>query len=115
MQERGLVFVLAVAVDFVGRDDHGGGYLVVGFKEEQAYALRGAAGGADLLGIYSDDLAKLADDYQFGILVYEQDRLCLANFGGRFQVIDALRTTRRQTVFVHIGTFPEAVLGDRKD
>ena len=79
LQERGLLVVFAVAVDFVGGDDDGGGYLVVGFQVEQADALRGAAGGADLLGIDADDLAELADDHKLAGLVDEVDAGDLAD------------------------------------
>ena len=53
-----------LAVHFVGRDDDGGGYLVVFFQVEQADALGGAAGSANGLGVDADDLTPLADDYQ---------------------------------------------------
>ena len=42
--QQGALFFVAVAVQFFGRDDDGGGYLVVGLEVEDADALRGAAG-----------------------------------------------------------------------
>jgi len=55
---------VAVAVEFFGRDDDGGGDLVIGLEVEDADALSGAAGGADGLGVAADDFAELADDHQ---------------------------------------------------
>ena len=83
-----MLFVLAVAVDFFGWNDDGGGYFVVGFEVEQAYALCGAAGGTDRFGVDADDLAELADDHQFASLVQPAgSRRIFPTFGVAFRLL----------------------------
>src|ERR1700722_1605288 len=79
---------------------------------QDANALGGAAGGANGFGIATDDLAELADDHQLRVLVYAQYCRGLADLCGRLQVVDALRTTRGQTIFVDVGSLAVAVFGD---
>ena len=79
-----------VAVDLIGRNDDGGGYLVVGLQVEQADALRGAAGGADGFGVDADDLAELADDHQLRGVVHQLNAADAADARGDGHVLDAL-------------------------
>src|SRR6185437_16707713 len=56
-----------------GRDDDGGGDLVVGVEVEELDAGGGAAGGADGFGVDADDFAELADEHHLGGVVDEVD------------------------------------------
>jgi hypothetical protein len=62
LDQRSLLVFLAVY--FVWRNDHRGGYLVVGFQIQQAHALCVTSGGANGVGIDADDFAPLADHHQ---------------------------------------------------
>ena len=112
MQQRRLV---VLAVQLVGRDDDGGGYLVVGFEVEQADALGGAAGGADGLGVDADDLAELADDHQLAGVVDQLNAADAADARGDGHVLDALAAAGLQAVVLDIGALAKAVFGDGQD
>src|SRR6185437_3975267 len=109
LQQRALL-VVVVAVELFGRDDDGGSYPVAVLEVQQMYPLRRAAGRTNLFGIDTNDLAELADDHQFGMLVNEQNCCRLAHLRGGFQIVDALCAARSQTILVNIGPFAETVL-----
>src|SRR5579863_789475 len=103
------VFVLPIAVSFFWRDDDGGGDFVVGVHVEEADALRGAAGGADGLGVDADDLPVLADDHQLRGVVDQLNGVDLADAVGDGHVLDAAAAARLQPVLFDIGALAKAV------
>jgi len=100
---------------FVGGDDHGGGYLVVGVEVEELYAHGGSAGGADGFGVDADDLAELRDDHHLRGIVHEVDGGDLADLGGGLHVDDALAAAGLEAVAVDVGALAEAVVRDGED
>src|SRR5205814_10223081 len=113
LQQRSLLVVFAV--DFVGRDDNGGGDLVVWLQVEQTHALGGAAGGANGLGVDADDLAELADDHQLRSVVDQLDGIDLADAVSDGHVLDAAAAAGLETVLLNIDALAEAVLGNGED
>src|SRR5580698_10852549 len=101
-----------VVLQFFRRNDHCGGYLVFRLQVQQADALRGAAGGADSLGVNADHLAPLTDDHQPTGLVDEKDRCSLADLWSGLDVRDALSAARGEAILVNVGALAEAVFGD---
>src|SRR5450631_3299598 len=104
-----------VVFQLFGRNDYRCGYLVIRFQVEDADALGGAAGGADSLGVATNDFAELAYDNQFREFIDKQNRCRLSYLCGCLEVIDTLSATRGKTVFVHVRPLAEAIFSDRQN
>src|SRR5512146_2708932 len=100
---------------FLFLDDAGGGHLVAGLELQQADALGGAAGLADLPRVNADDLAVVADEHGFRFLIHQQDAHHFAVARSSLDVDNALAAARLQPVFVHLGALAVAVFGDGKN
>src|SRR5712672_2993365 len=82
---------------------------------QQANTLRGPPGSTDGLGINADDLAVLADDHQFRGFIDQQDRAYFPVASSRLHINDAPATTGLQTIFIYVGAFAVALLGNGKN
>ena len=105
----------AAGLGFIGWDNGGAGYLVVGVEVEEFDAGGVAAGTADGFGVDADDLAKLADHHQLAGLVYKIDSSDFTDLRRRLHVDDTLAAAGLEAVGVDVGALAVAVLGDGED
>src|SRR5580692_7420939 len=111
LQQRRLV----VFGNFLGWNDDRSGDLVIIFKIEQTNALRGAAGGADCLGVDTDDFAVLTDDHQFAGVVHQLNGTHAADARCDSHVLHAFAAASLQAILLYIGALAESVFSHGKN